>query len=130
MLGGCFERRAFGVGEHANEAELVSERILHDRPVDQRTCTLVGVWYGVEGGRVLQTAADPLDLLDRHVDVIDADVHVGSVRCRVDASGDVDCSRVGPLRRRHPVKDDLVPPGRLVLVAQVGKAIGPRRRDA
>jgi hypothetical protein len=77
------EGLALGACELADEAELVPERVLHHGPIDQWSSTFVRVRRGVHRWRVLRPAADRLDLRDRGVDVLDADVDVGAVRRRI-----------------------------------------------
>ena len=115
--------------ELADEAELVAEGILHHRPVDQRPSAFVRVRHGVHRWRVLQPAADRFDLRDRGVDVLDADVDVRAVRRRIEPPRRVDGAGVRALRRRDAVEDDLVLPGLLVLVAEIGEPVGPGGRD-
>ena len=123
----CRDRQGLSLGscELADEAELVPERVLHHRPVDQRSSAFVRVRHGVHRGWVLQPAADRFDLRDRDIDVFDIDVDVRAVRRRIEPPCRVDRVRVGPLRRRDAVEDDLVLPGLLVLVAEVSEAVGP-----
>jgi hypothetical protein len=76
ITAGLLDGERLLVRQDADDTELVSERVPHDRPVDRRRFARVRMRPGIERRRLLQAAADVFDLPDGGVDVAHPDVDV------------------------------------------------------
>ena len=87
---------ALGLAQQSDEAEFIAEGILGNGPVENWHLAGIGARPRINGRTSLEPPPDPLDLLDRAIDVAHPDVDVRAIRFFA-------------LRGPHQVQDHLVP---------------------